>query len=77
MSKEINIKWKPEYGNLFQYAEKVNTQEGNKYLKLPFWIQKLPNGDFILYEEPPKDLSQFLTKAGLGGDNPQPKKVKL
>ena len=29
------------------------------------------------YEDLPEDLKQFITKEGLGGDNPKRKKVKL
>jgi len=77
MSVEIKIRYKPEFGNLFQYADRVHTIDGNEYFQIPFWIQKLPDGDFLLHSDTPEDLQQFITKAGLGGDNPQIKRAEL
>ena len=77
MSKEIEIKRNIELVNILQFAEEVITAEGNTYYHFPQWIQMLPNRSFIFYEEMPNDLSMFITKEGLGGDNPKRTKVKL
>lgn len=58
--------------NLVRFAERVVTEEGNIYYRFPCWFQELPGDfEFILHRDLPDDLSQFITKAGLGGDNPQ------
>jgi len=64
--------------DLMKYAERIVTEEGNTYFRFPNWFQQIP-GDFrfIVHTELPEDLDKFITKAGLGGDNPQPKNLKL
>lgn len=64
--------------NLVKLAEQVVTTEGNIYYRFPCWFQQLPgNFEFIAWFNPPEDLTQFITKAGLGGDNPQIKKPRV
>jgi len=79
MSKPVDIgKSIPLALLLKEYAEEVVTTEGNMYYRLPYWFQQLPgNFEFVLHTDVPEDLVQFITKAGLGGDNPQIIKVKL
>ena len=62
--------------NVLQFAEEVSTEEGNVYYRFPDWFQRLPNGSFILHRDMPSDLGMFVTKSGLGGDNPKPKPPK-
>ena len=62
---------------LNRYGERVDTEAGNTYYRVPFWMKKLPDGSVLLYPEEPEDLSKFITKAGLGGDNPQSNKPIL
>ena len=64
--------------NLTKYAERVKTEDGNVYYRFPHWFQEIP-GDFrfVIHTDLPEDLSQFITKSGLGGDNPKPTKPEL
>lgn len=48
---------------------------GKTYFELPFWFEKM-GGGFIMHFKAPKDLSEFITRAGLGNPNPQPIKKK-
>lgn len=57
-------------------AEHVRTDLGNDYYNIPFWIQKV-NDVLILHEAMPEDLKMFITKAGLGGENPRIIKPEL
>ena len=77
MSKSVEILYWMELENLLQFAQEAHTDEGNTYYQIPFWIQEGKNGTFIVHEKPPEDLAMFLTKAGLGGDNPQIKRAEL
>lgn len=78
MSKEINI---VEISTLteiiYRFGTRVTTVEGNDYYEIPFWFKPAIEGWILYGAELPEDLSEFITKAGLGGSNPQPKKVKL
>jgi len=79
MSKSVDIgKSIPLALLLKKYAEKVVTPEGNTYYHIPHWFQQI-SGDFefVMHVNLPEDLSQFIAKAGLGGDNPQSTKAKL
>jgi len=76
MSKQINICSNFTLVESLRMAEYVHTDSGNDYYKIPFWMQKI-NDVLILHEEMPEDLKIFVTKAGLGGDNPQIKKAEL
>jgi len=64
--------------NLIKYAERIKTDDGNIYFHFPYWFQQIP-GDFrfLIHDDLPEDLSQFITKSRLGGDNPKPEKPKL
>ena len=78
MSKEINISYWEPLANLVKYAERVETEAGNVYYRFPRWFHQLPdNLEFVIHTDIPEDLSQFIVKSGLGGDNPQPTKPKL
>jgi hypothetical protein len=57
--------------NLMVYAERVFTKEGNIYYRFPCWFQQLPNWEYIIHRTPPEDLSEFICRSGLGGDNPK------
>lgn len=76
MGKPVDIQWYYQAEDLLEFAEKVETPEGNSYYRLPQWFQV--NGrHYVMHSELPEDLSEFLTKAALGGDNPkvQPPKI--
>ncbi len=77
MSKEIKI---AEISTLtqiiYQFGTRVETADGN-YYEIPFWFKPTNEGWVLYGDELPEALNEFLTKAGLGGDNPQPQKVKL
>ena len=67
------IRFRREYllKDVFRFwADIVVTSEGNTYAKIPFWFE-IQNDGIVLHETMPEDLSEFVTKAGLGGDNPQ------
>ena len=68
--------WAP-LEDLLDMAEVVITEEGNTYFKIPAWFEKKGHGEFVIHTDMPEDLSQFITKSGLGGDNPKPTKPKL
>lgn len=78
MSKEIKI---VEISTLtqiiYRFGTRVETAEGNHYYEIPFWFKPTAEGWILYGAKLPEDLSQFITKAGLGGDNPQPKEVRL
>ena len=48
--------------------------DGKKYYHLPFWFESV-GGSWIIHDlnNLPPDLQDFLVKARMGGDNPQPK----
>ena len=69
--------WTQLWDFLDDFASVVETDEGNTYMEIPFWIQKKANGVYEVHPEMPNDLSKFITKARLGGDNPQPIKAEL
>jgi hypothetical protein len=71
----LQITYKPILDILKEFGSVIETQEGNVYAEIPFWME-IKNGEVILHTSMPEDLSQFLAKAGLGGDNPQPRKCK-
>jgi hypothetical protein len=77
MTKPVDIGQNIALANLLEYAEQVVTEKGNAYYRFPCWFQLLPdNFEFRVHSVPPEDLSQFITKAGLGNPNPQIKKPK-
>ena len=76
MSTKIHMVDQTPLKDFLRFAESIHTEQGNEYVRVPFWIQ-CHNGLFILHEKMPEDLSMFITKAGLGGDNPQINKVEL
>lgn len=76
MSKQLHINYSFPIGDCLRLSEQVQTEAGNTYFRLPFWIQK-QEGDLIIHEQMPDDLSQFIVKARLGGKNPQPIKPNL
>jgi hypothetical protein len=76
MSKQIHMVEHTPLRDFLQFAEIVRTDQGNSYYRVPFWIQR-HNGLLILHENPPEDLSEFITKAGLGNPNPQIIKPEL
>ena len=78
MSKEIKLIGRYQLNDAIRLAaEKVVTEEGSVYARIPFWFEVQNGGDLILHEEMPEDLSKFICKSGLGGDNPKPIKPKL
>lgn len=56
---------------LKRYGAQVHTIEKGVYFKIPYWFEVKKNGAITLHTKTPEDLSMFLAKAGLGGDNPQ------
>jgi hypothetical protein len=76
MSEPKSILYWCQFENLLEYAEVVHTKEGRVYFRIPVWFEKMGCGEFRIHEDMPEDLSQFITKAGLGGDNPQIQKPK-
>jgi len=63
---------------LIKCACKVETNEGNTYYKIPYWFEISDDGeDIIVHGNMPEDLSNYVTKAGLGGDNPKIKKPEV
>jgi len=64
---------------LIRYAERVETSNGNVYYRFNGWFQQLPDDfEFILHREDlPSDLSEYLCRSGLGGDNPKIEKPKI
>jgi len=78
MSKEIKIKELSTLTEIiFRFGTRISTEEGNNYYELPFWFAPDADGWILYAKEWPNDLMMFITKARLGGDNQQPKKVKL
>ncbi len=75
MSKRKNITNTLPFEILAEYGTVVETEEGNTYVELPFWM-KLEGDQVVLCMEPPEDLSAFICKAGLGSHNPQPIKME-
>lgn len=63
--------------DLLDYAEMVVTERGNVYFRFPGWFEKKGHGKFVIHTDTPEDLSQFITKSGLGGENPKPIKPEL
>ena len=78
MIEPVNIGQNYGLANLSCYAEKVVTEKGNVYFRFPGWFQQLPgNFEFVIHTDMPEDLSKFICKAGLGGENPKPIKPEL
>jgi hypothetical protein len=78
MAESIDIGQNYSLAILLKYAAEVVTEEGNTYYKFPYWFQLHPgNFEFTIHRNLPEDLSQFITKAGLGGPNPRPKEPEL
>lgn len=77
MKGPIHIGQNIAVANLLEYAEKVVTEDGKEYYRFPYWFEKLEgNFEFVIHTTAPKDLSEFLTKAGLGEPNPQIEKAE-
>ena len=76
MSKKIHMIDQTPLKDFLRFAESIHTDQGNVYYRVPFWIQE-ENGVLVLHEQTPKDLSEFICKAGLGINNPQSIKPKL
>lgn len=57
--------------SLVKHASEVTTEEGNTYYKIPFWFQVSRDGTVTFLNKMPEDLSMFVCKSGLGGDNPK------
>ncbi len=62
---------------IYRFGTWVVSVDGNHYYELPFWFKPTTEGWVLYGDELPEDLSQFIVKSGLGGDHPQPQKVKL
>jgi len=64
---------------LMKYAERITTADGNTYYRFDGWFQMIPGDyEFVFHRDNwPEDLSQFVTKAGLGGDNIQIEQPEL
>jgi len=78
MLENINIGKNIELYNLLKYAEEVVTEDGNKYYRFPDWFQLLPDDfAFVIIRKLPQDLSEFIVKSRLGGNNPQVKQPVL
>lgn len=78
MIKEIKITEKATLTQVvYRFGTRVETVEGNRYYEVPFWFKPTADGWVLYGKELPEDLQQFICKAGLGGDNPKPKKVEL
>jgi len=57
---------------ILRYGDRAEPKSGNVYLRFDFWVKKNPDGSLdILAGNHPDDLSIFIAKAGLGGDNPK------
>ena len=77
MSESVDIKGYYQIGDLIEFAEKVETEEGNTYYRLPHWFQ-VSGEDFVMHMDTwPEDLAMFLTKAHLGGQHPRIQKPKI
>ena len=63
-----------EIEDLLESASMVVTSIGRKFYHLPYWFEEKPGGGYFVHhlDELPDDLKEFITKAHLGGDNPQP-----
>jgi len=73
MNKPIEIGQNYAIANLLKYAKEVVTSDGRKFYQFPFWFEQLPgNFEFLIHPEMPEELSMFICKSGLGGDNPKP-----
>jgi len=77
MAKEIHICKDTPLHCLLAYADRVETEEGNIYYKLPIWFKKEGSWFSVYGEDVPEDLSMFITKAGLGKLNPQIIKARI
>ncbi|MCK5019471.1 MAG: hypothetical protein KAS32_20600 [Candidatus Peribacteraceae bacterium] len=78
MSREIKIIETSTLTQIIhQFGTRVKTIDGNHYYEIPFWFKPMVEGWILYGAELPEDLKQFITKAGLGGENPQPTKVTL
>jgi len=79
MSGSIDIGKNIALANLTKFAERVVTADGNVYYRFNGWFQLSPGDfEFILHREDlPSDLSEYLCRSGLGGDNPQIEKPKI
>lgn len=78
MSEKRTILYWEQLQDLLDLAEVVITEEGNEYFKIPAWFQKMGHGEFVIHTDNlPEDLSMFICKSGLGGDNPKPIKSEL
>ena len=62
---------------LMKCAERVPAKNGNIYYHLPCWFEEVGPGELVLHLKNPEDLTEFITKAGLGGDNPQITKPEI
>lgn len=62
---------------LDRFAERVVTDEGNVYYRIPYWIQYNNDITFTVHVQEPTDLSDYITSAGLGGHNKPIEKPKL
>lgn len=63
--------------DLVDYAHSAETEE-SVYFKLDGWFEWKGDAGWIFHTDKlPEDLNQFITKAGLGGENPQIKKPKV
>ena len=73
MSKPETIWHCDPFDALFEHAELVVTEDSNEYFRIPVWFQKMGDGKFVIHTDKlPEDLSMFICKSGLGGDNPKP-----
>jgi hypothetical protein len=73
---EIKIEWYYQIRDLVDYAERVETKEGNVYYRIPYWF-KVDGDNFVMCKDIPEDLGKFITKHRLGGNNPQIQPPKL
>ncbi len=76
MDGEVKIEKYYQIGDLLDFAESVETKEGNLYYHLPYWFQA-DGGGLIMHNKIPEDLGMFITKEQLGGGNPRRKPPKL
>ena len=78
MSKPETILFCDPFDMLLEYAEGAVIEGDKTYFRFPVWFEKLGKGKYAIHaEELPEDLSEFITKAGLGGDNPCIQKIEL
>ena len=72
MTEPKTILYWTQLEELLEYAQVVDTKEGNTYLNIPVWFEKKGHGEYVIHTNLPEDLRQFICKSGLGGDNPKP-----